>query len=98
MSIDGSAQTINTDEIDREQIGQALYGDGITALKGAFSREWAQQMREDMDAAFIEARGREGGAVGRGPNRYYVEIHPEALTGFVDIASHPWFRAVCETI
>jgi hypothetical protein len=98
MSIDGSAQTINAADIDREQIRHALYGDGITALKGAFSREWAQQMREDMDAAFVEARGREGGAVGRGPNRYYVEIHPEALRGFVDIANHPWFRAVCETI
>ncbi len=98
MSIDGSAHRIEPGQIDREQIRHALYGDGITALKGAFSREWAQQMRTDMDAAFVEARGREGGAVGRGPNRYYVEIHPEALNGFVDIADHPWFRAVCGTV
>lgn len=98
MSIDGSPQTIDPDQIDREHIRQALYGDGITACKGAFSREWTQQMREDMEAAFVEARGRENGAVGRGPNRYYVEIHPEALRGFVDIATHPWFQAVCETI
>jgi hypothetical protein len=27
-----------------------------------------------------------------------VEIHPEQLRGFVDIVSHPWFRAVCETV
>ncbi len=98
MSIDDSAQQTHAGQIDRQQIRRALYGDGITALKGAFSREWAQQMREDMDAAFMEARGRDGGAVGRGPNRYYVEIHPEALRGFVDIAAHPWFRTVCETI
>ena len=57
-----------------------------------------QQLREDIDAAFEEARSREGGAVGRGPNRWYVEIHPEALRGFVDLVDHPWVRTVCETM
>ncbi len=84
-------------EYDRAAIEQALMTDGITALKGAFSPEWADRMREDIEAAFDEAIGREGGAVGRGPNRYYVEIHPEQLRGFLDIVSHPWFRTVCET-
>jgi ectoine hydroxylase-related dioxygenase (phytanoyl-CoA dioxygenase family) len=57
-----------------------------------------QQLREDVDAAFEEARGREGGAVGRGPNRWYVEVHPQALRGFVDLVDHPWVRATCETV
>ena len=48
--------------------------DGIVGRKGAFSREFVQLMREDIDAAFDEARP--GGAVGRGPHRWYVEIHP----------------------
>ena len=82
---------------DRAAIEQALMTDGITALKGAFSPEWADRMRQDIEAAFDEAIGREGGAVGRGPHRYYVEIHPEQLRGFLDIVSHPWFRTVCET-
>jgi hypothetical protein len=82
---------------DRAAIEQALMTDGITALKGAFPPEWADRMREDIEVAFDEAIGREGGAVGRGPNRYYVEIHPEQLRGFIDIVSHPWFRTVCET-
>ncbi|MFT3775711.1 MAG: phytanoyl-CoA dioxygenase family protein [Minicystis sp.] len=43
-----------------------------------------------------EALARPGGAVGRGPERYYVEIHPERLRGFVEIVTHPWFVAVCE--
>ncbi|WUS95666.1 phytanoyl-CoA dioxygenase family protein [Streptomyces sp. NBC_00708] len=73
-----------------------LYGPGITACRRAFTREWADRMREDIDAAFAEARGREGGAVGRGPHRYYVEIHPEQLRGFVDLVDHPWVRAVSE--
>ena len=87
----------NVDTVTGEQL-DALRRDGITALKGAFTREWAQRMREDIDAAFAEARGREGGAVGRGPNRYYVEIHPEQLRGFVELVTHPWVAGVCEAV
>src|ERR1041384_4483401 len=75
-----------------------IYRDGITARKGAFSREWADAMREDIEVAFAEAINREGGAVGRGPKRYYVEIHPEQLRGFVDLATHPWVTAVSEAV
>jgi ectoine hydroxylase-related dioxygenase (phytanoyl-CoA dioxygenase family) len=75
-----------------------LYSDGITALRGAFSPEWAERMRRDIEVAFADARSREGGAVGRGPNRYYVEIHPEQLSGFLELISHRWVRAVCEEI
>ena len=75
-----------------------LYTDGSIARKGAFSREWAAAMHEDILAAFDEAIGREGGAIGRGPQRYYVEMHPEQLRGFVDLVSHPWVTAVCEAV
>jgi ectoine hydroxylase-related dioxygenase (phytanoyl-CoA dioxygenase family) len=77
---------------------EQLYTDGITALRGAFSQDWAARMREDIEAAFADARSREGGAVGRGPNRFYVEIHPDQLRGFVELVSHPWVRAVCQEI
>jgi ectoine hydroxylase-related dioxygenase (phytanoyl-CoA dioxygenase family) len=77
---------------------EALRRDGITAQKGAFSREWAQQMGEDIEVAFADARQREGGAVGRGPNRYYVEMHPEQLRGFVDLVTHPWVSSVCASV
>jgi hypothetical protein len=87
----------NLAEVTPEQL-QALREDGITAQKGAFSREWAQRMGEDIDAAFAEALPREGGAVGRGPNRYYVEIHPEQLRGFVDLVTHPWVTTICESV
>lgn len=84
--------------IDTAEITRGLYTDGIIACKGAFSRDWVADVREDVEAAFAEARSREGGAVGRGPNRYYVEIHPEALRGFVDLVDHPWVRAVSEAV
>jgi ectoine hydroxylase-related dioxygenase (phytanoyl-CoA dioxygenase family) len=83
---------------DPAPIVRDLYTDGITALKGAFSRQWVQQLGEDVEAAFEEARSRENGAIGRGPNRWYVEIHPEALRGFVELADHPWVRTVSEAV
>ena len=61
-----------------------LYRDGIVALKGAFPRDWVERMREDMMTAFWEAIQRPGGAVCRGPRRWYVEIHPQAFSGFID--------------
>ncbi|MFA3877849.1 phytanoyl-CoA dioxygenase family protein [Streptomyces sp. MMCC 100] len=73
----------------------ALYTDGITARKGAFAPQWADLLGEDVAKAFEEARSRPGGAVGRGPNRYYVEIHPEQIRGFVELVDHPWVRSLC---
>jgi ectoine hydroxylase-related dioxygenase (phytanoyl-CoA dioxygenase family) len=88
---------VNTTSSAHEILG-ALYGDGITALKGAFSREFARRLGEDVDVLFREAIATPGGAVGRGPNRYYVEIHPERLRDFVELATHPWVVAVCSNV
>jgi hypothetical protein len=75
-----------------------LQRDGIVGKKAAFSREWVEQMREDMMTAFWEAIRRPGGAVGRGPRRWYVELHPEAISGFVDLVTNPWVTAMCEAV
>lgn len=76
----------------------ALRTDGITALKRAFSREYVDRLREDMMSAFWEAIQRPGGAVGRGRRRWYVETHPEAFSGFVELITHPWVRAMSEAV
>ncbi len=73
-----------------------LQSDGIVGKKAAFSRDWAERMREDMMTAFWSAIQRPGGAVGRGPRRWYVEIHPEEFGGFADLVAHPWVVAMCE--
>jgi hypothetical protein len=83
---------------DPAEIMGGLYGDGIIALKGAFSREWAARMRDDMLSLYEDVRNVPGGVLPRGPNRFYVEVHPERIRGFVDIATHPWFVAVCEAV
>lgn len=75
-----------------------LYGDGIIACKGAFTREWVAELKEDIEKLFAEARSRPGGALERGPNRYYVQVHPERVRGFVDLVTHPWVTAVCRAV
>jgi len=77
---------------------RSLQADGITASKGAFPRAWVEDLREDMMTAFWEAIQRPGGAVGRGPRRWYVEAHPQAFRGFVDLVMHPWFTGMCEAV
>src|SRR3954451_22045281 len=77
---------------------RGLYTDGVIAQKAAFTADWADRMREDIEVAFEDAVNRPGGAVGRGPKRYYVEIHPQAFRGFVDLVTHPWVVAVCESV
>jgi hypothetical protein len=83
---------------DPAAIMGGLYGDGIIALQGAFTADWADRMREDIEILFEEARQVPGGALPRGPERFYVEVQPERVRGFVDIATHPWFVAVCEAV
>ena len=89
---------MHQDMFDPAAIMGALYGDGITALKGAFSQSWVDELRTDIEGLFEDALQRPGGAVGRGPQRYYVEVHPERLRGFVELATHPWVVAVSEAV
>ena len=83
---------------DIAEIMGGLYGDGIIALKGAFAPDWADALRHDIERLFEEAQRVEGGSLPRGPERFYVEVHPERIAGFVDIVTHPWFVAVSEAV
>ncbi|HEX2597636.1 MAG TPA: hypothetical protein VHL05_02625, partial [Terriglobales bacterium] len=72
MALHRTAESVLPDSIDSDI--QTLQRDGIIARKGAFSREFIEQMREDMMTAFWQAIQRPGGTVGRGPRRWYVEV------------------------
>jgi hypothetical protein len=85
-------------EFDTGAIMGGLYGDGIIARKGAFTREWVAMLKEDIETLFAEAKARPGGALERGPCRYYVEVHPERIRGFVELVTHPWVTAVCRAV
>ena len=79
-------------------VEQALHTDGIWGEKGALRRDWAGELGEDLAVLFQEAIRTPGGALGRGPRRYYVEIHPERLRGFAEVLTHPWFAGTCERV
>lgn len=83
---------------DIAHIMGGLYGEGIIGCKAAFNRVWTSHLHEDILRLYEEALQRPGGAIGRGPKRHYVEVHPEDIRGFKDIATHPWFIAVCEAV
>lgn len=80
------------------EIMRGLYGDGIIALPGAFLPGFADRLRVDIEALLAKAQAVPGGVLPRGPQRVYVEVQPERITGFVEIATHPWFVAVCEAV
>jgi hypothetical protein len=86
------------DDTRRDELVATLNTDGIIGLKGAFEPAWADRLNEDVLAAFEEARGREGGAIGRGPQRWYVEVHPEQIRGFTDLAAHPWIVQIATEV
>ncbi len=88
----------SADPYDVATIMGSLYGDGIIACKGAFDRAWVARLGQDIDVLFEEARRQPGGALERGPSRYYVEVHPERIWGFADIIGHPWVVAVCRAV
>ena len=85
-------------DYDTAAIMGGLYGDGIIGLQGAFSPEWADALAEDIWTLWHRVKDKPGGALPRGPERFYVEVAPEQIRGFVDIATHPWFVAVCEAV
>jgi hypothetical protein len=93
-----SSEDSQVSEYDVAAIMGGLYGDGIIGLKGAFSPEFADTLYNDIMSLFEEARQISGGALPRGPQRWYVETQPERIRGFVEIATHPWFVAVCEAV
>lgn len=83
---------------DAGDIMGGLYGEGIISLPGAFDPCFADTLHAEIMAIFAEMRDVPGGALPRGPERWYVEIQPERISGFSAIAAHPWFVEVCEAV
>jgi hypothetical protein len=92
------SMVMEAQEFDVAEIMGALYGDGIIGRKGVFERDWIGALHDEVVELYADALQRPGGAVGRGPKRHYVEIHPEDIRGFVELATNPWIVAVSETM
>jgi hypothetical protein len=84
----------NSTLLDVREDAASIQRDGIIGRPDAFERTWVEQLHEDMMTAFWKAIQRPNGTVGRGRRRWYVEVHPEQISGFVDLVTHPWVKAV----
>jgi ectoine hydroxylase-related dioxygenase (phytanoyl-CoA dioxygenase family) len=76
----------------------ALYADGIVGLPAAFRPAWADELREDFETVFREARAFPGGTVSRGENRHYLAVHPERLRRFADLVTLPAVDELCAAV
>jgi hypothetical protein len=75
-----------------------IYDKGMASIKSAFTREWAQQLRNEYQPLMDEARAVHRGTISRGHNRFYHAIHAERLSGFLDLVMHPAVTQLCEAV
>jgi hypothetical protein len=57
-----------------------------------------RRARQRLLALFQEGIRLPNRMLGRGPRRYYTEIHPQRLRGFREIVTNPWLTGVCERV
>ncbi len=86
------------EDYDIAAIMGGLYGDGIIALPRAFPGDLVDSLHQQCLALYEEAASVPNGAMPRGPNRWYVEVQPERVEGFIELVTHPWFATVCEAV
>ena len=91
-------------------LSEAIYRDGIVTLKAALPPEWADGVMADFEVLYREAEQRDlqssdgsaRGRVARGPGpdarRYYIAVHPERVSGFPELVTHPLVDAVCREV
>jgi hypothetical protein len=69
---------------------------GIAVVRGAFPREWAVALDEDLAREFSQALRIPRGVAPRGWNRFYFEPYAERIRAFWDLVQHPVVTALSE--
>jgi hypothetical protein len=85
-----------TGDYTPEALSREVYEQGIAVVRGAFPREWAALLDEDLAREFSEALRTPRGVAPRGWNRYYFEPYAEKVRGFWDLVQHPVVVALSE--
>jgi hypothetical protein len=76
--------------LDFKQLSKDIYEHGTTNLPDILPVRWADDLDKDVGLQFIEALKIEGGegVAFRGWSRFYIELYPERLRGFIELVSH----------
>lgn len=77
--------------LDFKQLTKEIYEHGITSLRDILPVQWADELDVDVGLQFIDALKVEGGegVAFRGWSRFYIELYPERLRGFLEMVAHP---------
>jgi hypothetical protein len=77
--------------LDVKQLIKDIYENGITSLPNILPVQWADELDEDMALQFLQALKIEHGegVAFRGWNRFYIELYPERLRGFIELVTNP---------
>jgi hypothetical protein len=77
--------------LDVKQLSKEIYEHGITNLPNILPVQWADELDEDVGLQFVDALKIEGGegVAFRGWSRFYIELYPERMRGFVEMVTHP---------
>src|SRR5687768_2040289 len=78
-------------DLDFKQLAKDIYDHGVTNLPNILPVRWADELDEDVGLQFIEGLKVEGGegVAFRGWSRFYIELYPERLRGFIEMVTHP---------
>jgi len=77
--------------LDFKQLSNDIYDHGVTNLPDILPVRWADELDEDVGLQFIKGLKVEGGegVAFRGWSRFYIELYPERLRGFIKLVTHP---------
>jgi hypothetical protein len=85
-----SVLTTTATGLDVEQLAKEVYDKGIVGLPNILPVSWADELDEDVSLQFMKALQVEHGegVAFRGWNRYYIEVYPERLRGFLALVTN----------
>jgi Phytanoyl-CoA dioxygenase (PhyH) len=85
------AMSTRATSLDFTQIAHEICEQGITSLPQILPIPWADELDVDVGLQFLEALKIDHGAgvAFRGWNRFYLELYPERLRGFLALVTHP---------
>ncbi len=84
--------------LDLRHLRANLYADGIYGLPGAFAPEWVSRLHQECLELHEAASAYKTGRISRGRNRWYFAVHPEQLSGVVDLLTHPYLTSISEAL
>jgi hypothetical protein len=77
--------------LDFKHLSAEVYEHGITSLPNILPVQWADEADADVGLQFLDALKIDNGegVAFRGWSRYYLELYPERLRGFVELVANP---------